>query len=95
MGSLGCLFWKLTHGNGKEANIKCEDRTGATVVTIILHDRLRNGKIEIWRRDLERDLLEQIVVSGVAEIEDYRRKVESSNTVNPGILAGTIVATGN
>lgn len=93
---LGRLFWTLSQGDGNQADIKCADRTGATVVTIVLRDRLSRGKVEVWRHGLPQEVLEQVIVSAVAEMEDWRRKVESSNAgVNPGILAGTIVATGN
>jgi DNA-binding protein YbaB len=91
-GSLGRLFWSLTQGNAKQADIKCADRTGATIVTVVLQDKLRSGKIEIWRSGLDKDVFEQIVVNAIAEIEDWRRKTESQNSVNPGILAGAIVA---
>ncbi|KAJ9613064.1 hypothetical protein H2200_003005 [Cladophialophora chaetospira] len=93
-GSLGRIFWTMSHGNAKEANVRCADRTGATIVTIVLHDKLRSGKIEFWRSGLEKDVFEQLVVNAVAEIEDLRRKMESANTVNPGIYAGAAVAAG-
>jgi len=57
-----------------------------------LKDKLKTGKIEIWRNGLDRDVLEQVVVSAVAEIEDWRRKCESANAPNPGIYAAGAVA---
>ncbi|KIY01329.1 uncharacterized protein Z520_02881 [Fonsecaea multimorphosa CBS 102226] len=89
--TLGRLFWTITNGNDKQANLKCADRTGAAVCTVVLHDKLRSGKIEIWRQGLEKDIFEQLVVSAVAEIEDWRRKMESKNN-QPAINAGIVAA---
>ncbi|OAP57425.1 hypothetical protein AYL99_08163 [Fonsecaea erecta] len=90
--TLGRLFWTLTHGTDKQADLKCADRTGATVCTVVLHDKLRSGRIEIWRPGLDKDLFDQVVVSALAEIEDWRRKVESQKTNNPAVMAGTMAA---
>lgn len=92
---LGRLFWTLTQGDGDKADIKCADRTGATVVTIVLFDSLSRGKVEIWRQGLPQEVLEQIVVSAVAEMEDWRRKVENSKAPNPGVLAAGLQFSGN
>ncbi|OQU94429.1 hypothetical protein CLAIMM_00787 [Cladophialophora immunda] len=89
--SLGRLFWTVTHGSDTQADLRCADRAGATVCTVVLRDKLRSGRVEIWRPGLDGDLFDQVVVSAVAEIEDWKRKVESRNS-NPGIIAGGVVA---
>jgi hypothetical protein len=92
--NVGRLSWQLVQGTAKQADIKCVDAAGNTVVTINVHDGLSTGKVEIWRLGLEKDVLEQIIVSGMAEIEDWRKKCENAGiqAAQPGILAGTLAA---
>jgi hypothetical protein len=89
-GNVGQIFWTRIRGNSDSADLKGADVQGHTVVRIEVRDKLREGKIEVWRGDLGREVLEQVVVSAVAELEDHRRKVESQN-VNPGIIAAGVV----
>ncbi|KAK4937039.1 hypothetical protein LTR10_022225 [Elasticomyces elasticus] len=88
--TLGRLFWTMTQGNKKQADIKCADRTGQAVCTVVLRDKLETGRIEIWRHDLSRQEFDEIVVSAIAEIEDLRRKMEDSG-VNYGVI-GAVAA---
>jgi len=60
----------------------------------VLRDKLQNGRVEMWRRDLSKQQFDEVVVSAVAEIEDLRRKVQDQQP-NYGIIAGTAVAVGN
>ncbi|KAI1611014.1 hypothetical protein EDD36DRAFT_309922 [Exophiala viscosa] len=91
--TLGRLFWTMTQGNKNQADIKCADRTGQAVCTVVLRDELGSGRIEVWRSDLSRQQFDEIVVSAIAEIEDLGRKMEDSG-VNYGVI-GAVAAMNN
>ncbi|KAI1624748.1 hypothetical protein EDD37DRAFT_357596 [Exophiala viscosa] len=91
--TLGRLFWTMTQGNKNQADIKCADRTGQAVCTVVLRDELGSGRIEAWRSDLSRQQFDEIVVSAIAEIEDLGRKMEDSG-VNYGVI-GAVAAMNN
>lgn len=91
--TLGRLFWTLTQGDKNQADLKCADRAGQAICTVILRDKLENGRIEIWRPDINKQQVDEIVVSAIAEIEDLRRKMEDSGKLNYGQI-GAIAAMG-
>ncbi len=93
--TLGRLFWTLTHSDKTGADIRCADRAGQTVCTIVLKDNLRNGRVEMWRRDLSKQQFDEIIVSAIAEIEDLRRKVQDNNQPNYGAISGAALAITN
>ncbi|KIW98121.1 uncharacterized protein Z519_01705 [Cladophialophora bantiana CBS 173.52] len=90
--SLGRLFWTVTRGDEKQADLKCTDRTGAVVCTVVLYGKLRSGKIETWRQGLDKELFEQVVVSAVVEVENWKRKIDGRNSSNPGVIADGVEA---
>jgi hypothetical protein len=91
--SLGRLDWK-GHGSLKQADLRAVDRAGASVCTVSATDHLKVGRIEIWRWDVEKHVFEQIVVSAVAELEDWRRKKEQQ-AFNPSLSTSFAAAAAN
>ncbi|KIX08428.1 uncharacterized protein Z518_03084 [Rhinocladiella mackenziei CBS 650.93] len=91
--TLGRLFWVISRGDRKQANIRCSDRAEQTICTVVLTDKLESGRVEIWRSNLSKQQFDEVIVSAIAEIEDFRRKVQDQGP-NPGVVAGLSVAAG-
>jgi hypothetical protein len=87
----GRLFWKL-EGSPRTGILRLDDRKGECVCTFGLkHDKERN--IEIWKQGLSQGLIDEIVVTLLAQYESVRRQLADNNNAGLyGALAGAQVA---
>lgn len=92
--SLGRLSWALTHQARGVAELRCTDRAGRTVCSVSMQDKLRSGRLEVWSPGLSAEQVDEVVVSALAEVEDWRRKVENKEA-QPGIMGGIVAASLN
>lgn len=44
-----------------------------------------NGKISVWRETLDEQTMEELVVVGVAQIEEYKRMLRQAKTSAVGV----------
>lgn len=86
-GGLGCLHWK---GTGMEvcgqASWELRDETSLVMAVKIDQDQV-NGLITFWRDSLDAETIEELVVAGIAKIEDYKRMIRTSKTSLVGAAA--------
>ncbi|KAL1799669.1 hypothetical protein ACET3X_000011 [Alternaria dauci] len=84
-GGLGELRWKAT---GMEAagaaSWELRDEAGLVVVAEIDGTQM-NGRISVWREGLEEQSVEELVVVGIAQIEEYKRMVRQARTAAVGV----------
>jgi hypothetical protein len=62
---------------------------------MVLHDGLREGKIEFWRHDLGRAAFEQLLVSAVGEIEDWKQQCTDKKAFNQSYMNGIVIGAAN
>lgn len=48
------------------------------VMAVTIDDYQVNGVITIWRKDLDAETVEELVVVGIAKIEDYKHTLRAS-----------------
>jgi hypothetical protein len=84
-GGLGMLHWK---GTGMEvagaASWELRDETSLVMVVEI--DRTQtNGVVSVWREGLDAQTVEELVVVGIAQIEEYKRMLRNAKTSAVGV----------
>jgi hypothetical protein len=86
-GGLGELHWK---GTGMkvygQASWELRDET-SLVMAVVIDDKQANGVISLWRQDLDAETAEELVVAGIAKIEEYKRMIRNSKTSMVGATA--------
>lgn len=82
----GRLIWTIQTEQRDGATLKLADRADFTIATVVLIDNHERARIEIWRQGMTQQSLDEVLVSAVAEIEDYRKKVNSGPSA--GVIAG-------
>ncbi|KAJ9605420.1 hypothetical protein H2200_010077 [Cladophialophora chaetospira] len=82
----GRLIWMIQTEQRDGATLKLADRADYTVATVVLTDNSEQARIEIWRQGMTQQSLDEVVVSAIAEIEDYRKKLNSG--ASGGVIAG-------
>jgi hypothetical protein len=86
-GGLGELHWK---GTGMEvagaASWELRDEMSLVVVVEIDRSQL-NGVISIWKEKLDAETVEELVVVGIAQIEEYKRMLRQSKRSAVGVIA--------
>lgn len=88
-GELGALTWK---GTGMEVAGKAswELRDDSTLVMVVSVDSKQvNGCVELWREGLDPQTVEELLVVGVAQIEEYKRMLRNSRKSAVGAAAST------
>jgi hypothetical protein len=92
-GGLGTLHWK---GTGQEVagRASWELRDGESLVMAVEVDQRQvNGVITLWKEGLDAETVEELVVVGIAQIEEYKRMIRNSK-ISLGAAAGGAVAGG-
>ena len=82
----GRLIWTIQTEERGSAILKLADRAAFTIATVILTDDFEQARIEIWRQGMTQQSLDEVLVSAIAEIEDYRKKINSGPS--SGAIAG-------
>ncbi|KAH7414568.1 hypothetical protein DE146DRAFT_640694 [Phaeosphaeria sp. MPI-PUGE-AT-0046c] len=89
-GGLGQLHWKPTGMKAYgHASWELRDKT-SMVMVVQIDDKQVNAVISLWRNDLDSELVEELVVVGIAQIEEYKRMLRNSkmSLVGVGASAG-------
>lgn len=86
-GGLGSLHWKGTgmkvHG---EASWELRDNRDL-VMAVEIDDKQSNGVISLWRDGLSAETEEELVIVGIAQIEEYKRMLRNAKTSKVGVKA--------
>ncbi|KAF3030343.1 hypothetical protein E8E12_000926 [Didymella heteroderae] len=86
-GGLGCLHWK---GTGMkvygEASWELRDDKDL-IMSVQVDDKQSNGVISLWKDSLDDETEEELVLVGIAQIEEYKRMLRNSKTSAVGIGA--------
>lgn len=84
-GGLGELHWKAT-GMQVAGAASWELRDETSLVMVVDIDQMQtNGRISIWRETLDQQTMEELVVVGVAQIEEYKRMLRQAKTSAVGV----------
>ncbi|CAN9092204.1 hypothetical protein CUC08_Gglean007142 [Alternaria sp. MG1] len=84
-GGLGELYWKAT-GMQVAGAASWELRDETSLVMVVDIDQTQtNGKISVWRETLDEQTMEELVVVGVAQIEEYKRMLRQAKTSAVGV----------
>lgn len=84
-GGLGSLHWRGTGMKAYgEASWELRDDRDL-VMAVEINDKQTNGVISLWRDGLTADTEAELVVVGVAQIEEYKRMLRSSKTSGVGV----------
>ncbi|KAK5274551.1 hypothetical protein LTR96_001152 [Exophiala xenobiotica] len=83
--TLGRLEWAVDHAKRKKASIRCLDQAGKPVCTFEVTNKFKNGRLQIWKEDLSWEQFDELVVSGIAEVEMLRRKLDTATGVMNGV----------
>jgi hypothetical protein len=88
-GKLGALTWK---GTGMEvagaASWELRDES-SLVMAVSVNQNQANGCVELWREGLDPQTVEELLVVGVAQIEEYKRMLRNSKKSAVGAAAST------
>jgi hypothetical protein len=92
-GKLGALAWK---GTGMEVagEASWELRDESSLVMVVSVDQNQaNGCVELWKAGLDPQMVEELVVVGVAQIEEYKRMLRNSKKAGVGaaVSGGAVV----
>lgn len=89
-GGLGRLHWKAT-GMVAYGSASWELRDESTMVmSVTIDDHQVNGAIGIWRDGLDPVTVEELVVVGISQIEDYKKMMRGAK--RSGVQATTSAA---
>jgi hypothetical protein len=69
-----------------QASWELRDET-SLVMAVVIDDKQANGVISLWRQDLDAETAEELVVAGIAKIEEYKRMIRNSKTSMVGATA--------
>ena len=84
-GGLGELHWKAT-GMQIAGAASWELRDETSLVMVVEIDQTQtNGRISVWREKLDDQTMEELVVVGVAQIEEYKRMLRQAKTSAVGV----------
>jgi len=84
-GGLGELHWKAT-GMQVAGAASWELRDETSLVMVVDIDQMQtNGRVSIWRETLDEQTMEELVVVGVAQIEEYKRMLRQAKTSAVGV----------
>jgi hypothetical protein len=84
-GGLGELHWKAT-GMQVAGAASWELRDETSLVMVVDIDQSQtNGRISVWRETLDEQTMEELVVVGVAQIEEYKRMLRQAKTSAVGV----------
>lgn len=84
-GGLGELHWKGTGMRAYgEASWELRDETSLLLAAEI-DNRQSNGSITLWRNDLDAETVEELVVVGISQIEEYKRMLRQAKTSAAGV----------
>ncbi|OAG16152.1 hypothetical protein CC77DRAFT_389535 [Alternaria alternata] len=85
-GGLGELHWKAT-GMQIAGAASWELRDETSLVMVVEIDQTQtNGRISVWREKLDGQTMEELVVVGIAQIEEYKRMLRQSKTSAVGVI---------
>ena len=63
-----------------------ELRDETSLVMVVDIDQMQtNGRVSIWRETLDEQTMEELVVVGVAQIEEYKRMLRQAKTSAVGV----------
>jgi hypothetical protein len=86
-GGLGTLHWK---GTGMQAygaaSWELRDETSLILAAQIDHRQV-NGTITLWREGLDAQTVEELVMVGISQIEEYKRMLRQAKTSAAGVAA--------
>jgi hypothetical protein len=84
-GGLGSLHWKSTGTKawGEASWESGDDRD--LVMAVQINDKQTSGVFSLWRDGLSAETEEELVVVGVAQIEEYKRMLRNSKTSGVGV----------
>jgi hypothetical protein len=87
-GGLGRLHWKgtgmkLISSGSWELRDKVE-----LILSVTIDGDQENGTISLWRGGLDDQTIEELVIVGISQIEDYKKTLRKS-----GIALGTVILT--
>ncbi|WYZ42240.1 hypothetical protein EsH8_V_001135 [Colletotrichum jinshuiense] len=79
-GGLGRLHWKPTGmvPYGK-ASWELRDESNL-VMSVTIDDKQANGLICLWRHGLDQQTVEELVVVGISQLEDYKKLIRNAKT---------------
>ncbi|OHE92176.1 hypothetical protein CORC01_12521 [Colletotrichum orchidophilum] len=83
----GRLHWKAT---GMEAygRASWELRDASELVlSVTIDDHQVNGIISVWKKDLDPETVEELVIVGLSKIEEYRRMMRNAKKATVGVAA--------
>ncbi|CAN9108082.1 unnamed protein product [Alternaria alternata] len=84
-GGLGELHWKAT-GMQVAGAASWELRDETSLVMVVDIDQTQtNGRVSVWRETLDEQTMEELVVVGVAQIEEYKRMLRQAKTSAVGV----------
>ncbi|CAN9148336.1 unnamed protein product [Alternaria alternata] len=84
-GGLGELHWKAT-GMQVAGAASWELRDETSLVMVVDIDQTQtNGRISVWRETLDEQTMEDLVVVGLAQIEEYKRMLRQAKTSAVGV----------
>ena len=84
-GGLGELHWKAT-GMQVAGAASWELRDETSLVMVVDIDQTQtNGRISVWRETLDEQTTEELVVVGLAQIEEYKRMLRQAKTSAVGV----------
>ena len=64
-----------------------ELRDETSLVMVVEIDQTQtNGRISVWREKLDGQTMEELVVVGIAQIEEYKRMLRQSKTSAVGVI---------
>lgn len=64
-----------------------ELRDETSLVMVVEIDQTQtNGRISVWREELDGQTMEELVVVGIAQIEEYKRMLRQSKTSAVGVI---------
>ena len=84
-GGLGELHWEAT-GMQVAGAASWELRDETSLVMVVDIDQTQtNGRISVWRETLDEQTMEELVVVGIAQIEEYKRMLRQAKTSAVGV----------
>ncbi|ETN44051.1 uncharacterized protein HMPREF1541_10916 [Cyphellophora europaea CBS 101466] len=77
-GGLGSVYWKGTGGELQgHASWELRDET-SLVMSVMIDSNQTNGVISLFKEKLEAETIEELIMVGLAKIEDYKHMLRAS-----------------
>lgn len=85
-GGLGSLHCKGTGAKAYgQASWEWRDAS-SLVMAVEIDDQQVNGVVSLWRENLDAETIEELVVVGIAQIEEYKRTMRNAKTSFVGAI---------